>query len=190
MLCVGSKVAEFPLSLTSFCTIFPTANQETDKNHLVALTANKMSTESQTRSFSEAKSIEQQGFAHFHKFLSRSVPIQKGTFPTSVPDFKKRRLQTDQRHAGVSDPGVGVARNGGSRCRINTDAEFSCVLRVCVERVRVHVACTMFLESVQSRWPRRPRWLRHRPRWPASHRGFNDSIYYGRERPKLLRSTR
>ena len=176
MLCVGSKVAEFPLSLTSFCTIFPTANQETDKNHLVALTANKMSTESQTCSFSEAKSIEQQRFAHFHKFLSRSVPIQKGTFPTSAPDFKKRRLQTDQRHAGVSDPGVGVARNGGSRCRINTDAYFSCVLRVCVHHVRAHVACAMFSESVQSRRPRRPRRLSSMPRWPTSHRGFSISL--------------
>ena len=73
--------AIFPLSLTSFCTIFPTANQETDKNHLVALTANKMSTESQTCSFSEAKSIEQQRFAHSTSFC----PVPKGNLPHVSP---------------------------------------------------------------------------------------------------------
>ena len=69
-----------------------------------------------------------------------------------------------------------VARNCGFRRRITTDAYFSCVLRVCVHHARVHVACAMFLEAVQSRRPRRPRRLSSIPRWPTSHCGFSISL--------------
>ena len=81
--------AIFPLSLTSFCTIFPTANQETDKNHLVALTANKMSTESQTCSFSEAKSIEQQRFAHSTSFCPVPSRFKREPSPRQPQTLKK-----------------------------------------------------------------------------------------------------
>ena len=74
------------LCLTSFCTNFPTANRDADKNQLVALTANKMSIESQRHSFSEAESTAQQSLGS----STSIVPFCSRQICTSTPDFKKK----------------------------------------------------------------------------------------------------
>ena len=82
----GSNIAFLTLCLTSFCTNFPTANRDADKNQLVALTANKMSIESQRHSFSEAESTAQQSLGS----STSIVPFCSRQICTSTPDFKKK----------------------------------------------------------------------------------------------------
>ena len=82
----GSNIALLTLCLTSFCTNFPTANRDADKNQLVALTANKMSIESQRSSFSEAESTTQQSLGPTTSFC----PVLSRQICTSTPDFKKK----------------------------------------------------------------------------------------------------
>ena len=79
----GSNIAFLTLCLTSFCTNFPTANRDADKNQLVALTANKMSIESQRSSFTNARSIAQQSFT----ISTSTVPFCSRQICTSTPDF-------------------------------------------------------------------------------------------------------
>ena len=112
-------------------------------------------------------------FFWYNKQIFTSNLVVKMTW---IKQKKKQSQRTVSPDARVRDPMMEVARNGGFRRRITTDAYFSCVLRVCVHHVRAHVACAMFSESVQSRRPRRPRRLSSMPRWPTSHRGFSISL--------------
>ena len=82
----GSNIACSTLCLTSFCTNFPTANRDADKNQLVALTTNKMSIDSQRHSFSEAESTAQQSLGS----STSIVPFCSRQICTSTPDFKKK----------------------------------------------------------------------------------------------------
>ena len=112
-------------------------------------------------------------FFWYNKQIFTSNLVVKMTWVTQKKKQSQRTVSPD---AHVRDPMMEVARNGGFRRRITTDAYFSCVLRVCVHHARVHVACAMFLEAVQSRRPRRPRRLSSMPRWPTSHCGFSISL--------------
>jgi hypothetical protein len=112
-------------------------------------------------------------FFWYNKQIFTSNLVVKMTW---IKQKKKQSQRTVSPDARVRDPMMEVARNGGFRRRITTDAYFSCVLRVCVHHARVHVACAMFLEAVQSRRPRRPRRLSSIPRWPTSHCGFSISL--------------
>ena len=90
----GSNIAFLTLCLTSFCTNFPAANRDADKNQLVALTTNKMSIDSQRHSFSEAESTAQQSLGLATSFC----PVLSRQICTSTPDFKKKvepRFSTD-----------------------------------------------------------------------------------------------
>ena len=86
-----------------------------------------------------------------HKFLTSTSDLAvKMTRVTQ----KKETVSTNSHHpdARVRDPGVEVARNGGFRRRIHTDVSIPCFVHVCVEFVRVHVACSNGVHVTVFQW--------------------------------------